>query len=286
MGRKPMGPWINMTPPIRGGVYRMPSTPTLDPEDLDAASCTSSAGRSLPPLDEGIDVLDRLDASPPAFRRRATNSGPSGTLGKRLSSPAPSTLTDLDSGYDGDSDGRASVVSDELDKTGLMTRPGRMCPTAYTELALHDNVEKDLRDYPSLDPTVQQGIVNRYRQLHQQVRDEGLYKCNYTGYAKEMVRYTILFALFATTMYHGWYYTSAVFLGLFWVRVLVPAAPAASRALLTDMSSTKSCSPPTMLDIGPSPRTLSWTHSLACSLPTFAAGCLSAGGRAATTCTT
>lgn len=223
MGRKPMGPWINMTPPIRGGIYRLPGTPNLDPEDLDDAvgSVGEALTSTLPHLDEAID-LDPLDA----VRRRVTPSGP---LGKRLSSsPARSTITNTDSGYggDGDSDGRSSVGSEAGEKPDarFTVRPGRMCPTAYTDSLIQDNVDKDLRDYPSLDPIVQQDIVQRYRQLHQQVRDEGLYSCRYTEYGKEMVRYTTLFIVFATALHYGWYLTSAVFLGLFWVRlVLAPS---------------------------------------------------------------
>lgn len=260
IGRKPTGPWINMTPPIRGGVYRLPSSPTLEPQEciVDEAS----AGRSaFPILDEGIDVddFDRPNAMPASVRRRVT---PSGASGKRPSSPAPSTATtDRDSGYDGadgDSDGRASTVDEnEKPDAGLVRGgPGRMCPLAYTDLALQKNIEQDLRDYPSLDPVTQQHVVSKYRQMHQQVRDEGLYECRYIEYGKEAARYVTLFALFLTALSYGWYMTSACLLGAFWVRC--PDISIHLGSSLTP-SSTKSCSQLTTQGTEPSPRTLSST---------------------------
>ncbi len=73
------------------------------------------------------------------------------------------------------------------------------------------------RDNPSLDPEVQAAIQRDYRALHEQIKAEGLYQCRYSEYAKESVRYGMLFAAFAGFLYCKWYLTSAIFLGLFWV---------------------------------------------------------------------
>ncbi|UKZ52671.1 hypothetical protein TrVGV298_006452 [Trichoderma virens] len=78
---------------------------------------------------------------------------------------------------------------------------------------------------------VQQGVVNRYRALHQQIRDEGLYNCRYVEYGKEMLRYTTLFMCFLFALRHGWYMTSAVFLGLFWHQIMFTAHDAGHLAI-------------------------------------------------------
>lgn len=78
-------------------------------------------------------------------------------------------------------------------------------------------IEEGIRENPSLDVETQKAIIEDYRVLHQQIKDEGLYQCRYSEYAKESIRYAFLFAAFAGLLYIKWYLTSAIFLGLFWV---------------------------------------------------------------------
>lgn len=74
-----------------------------------------------------------------------------------------------------------------------------------------------LRENPSVDAETQRQILMDYRDLHEQIKAEGLYKCNYSAYGYESIRYVTLFAAFAYLLYIKWYLTSALFLGLFWV---------------------------------------------------------------------
>lgn len=92
-----------------------------------------------------------------------------------------------------------------------------MTTAEYTAWAVQLGVDRGVRDYPSVDPAVQQDIVEKYRIMHDKVRDEGLYDCPYVEYGKEICRYLTLFSLFLTFLHNEWYITSAVFLGLFWV---------------------------------------------------------------------
>ena len=78
--------------------------------------------------------------------------------------------------------------------------------------------EEGWAENPSMDPETQKAIVDHYRALHEEVKQAGLYKCNYSAYAWESLRYGILFACFGYFLYTKWYLTSALFLGLFWVR--------------------------------------------------------------------
>lgn len=78
--------------------------------------------------------------------------------------------------------------------------------------------EEGWRDNPSVDPETQRAIVLEYRALHEQFKREGLYNCPYSAYAWESLRYLALFAAFGYFLHIKWYITSAMFLGLFWVR--------------------------------------------------------------------
>ncbi|KAF2126142.1 delta 8-(E)-sphingolipid desaturase [Dothidotthia symphoricarpi CBS 119687] len=92
-------------------------------------------------------------------------------------------------------------------------------------------IEEGLRDNPSIDPATQAAILDDYRELHQQFKDEGLYQCRYSEYGKESIRYGILFAIFGTLLYCKWYLTSAMFLGMFWQQIMFTAHDAGHRGI-------------------------------------------------------
>ncbi|PTB63097.1 fatty acid/sphingolipid desaturase [Trichoderma citrinoviride] len=184
IGRKPMGPWVNRTPPIRGGIFRKYNLHN-EPE--------------IP------DFVDKLDTSIPSlFLDPSLGQG----LRKRNASSAASSVSD----------------AEETDSPAARR-------VEYTNRFVREGAEKSSRDYPSVDPEVQQGIIERYRALHQQIRDEGLYNCRYSEYGKEMLRYSALFISFLFALHHGWYMTSAVFLGLFWHQIMFTAHDAGHRAI-------------------------------------------------------
>lgn len=198
IGRKPHGPWINMTPPIRGGLDHQ------QPAVIDLGETTSLETQIAAAVDgdgdsQGLHYrVSRGLRLPDSETETDTESVASSTLRTRDSStsPPPSSVTSV------------SDVSEGL--------PPK-CPVKFVDWAVDQGVEKALQDYPSLDIQTQQAIKRRYRQLHQTIIDDGLYECRYTEYMKELARYTTLFVLSMGFLYHGWYMTSAVFLGLFWV---------------------------------------------------------------------
>lgn len=203
IGRKPMGPWTNMTPPIRGGIYRRPSiSPSDDCPTLHVLDAALSDDGASTGCDHVIDLSPCLARKPVAAIRIPGTADPEKTAG-------------LDH-----ADEKTGLLAAAGDEAAIPNAPViRMSPEQYTDWAVQQEIEQGLRDYPSLDPMVQQDIVARYRLMHQQVIDQGLYECHYIEYAKEMTRYSILFSLFLVTLHYCWYLTSAVFLGLFWVRL-------------------------------------------------------------------
>jgi len=76
----------------------------------------------------------------------------------------------------------------------------------------------DLRtsDYPPVEAQVQDDIVQKYRQLHEQMRAEHLFECDYIAYGIECCRYTLFAALSFYFLRVGWYCSSALCLGALW----------------------------------------------------------------------
>ena len=109
---------------------------------------------------------------------------------------------------------------------GLKQSHRSMSRTQFTDERTQSRVRLDLQGFPSLDPVVQQEIIRKYRALHQQIRDDGLYNCPYLDYGKELARYVALFAAFLFALRFGHHILSAIFLGLFWVRSsILPSHP-------------------------------------------------------------
>lgn len=170
IGRKPPGPWTNMIPPIRGGVFRKEGAPPpCEVEDV------------------SDDTSDDSDFDEKAPLRQSM---------RRRSPPRKEPV----------------VVDPSLLEKGALDPA-----TEYADVAMQEEVERDLRDYPSIDSEVQGDIVNKFRALHQRVHDENFYECRLVEYGKEMARYSLLFTASLVALYYEWYMTSAAFLGLFWV---------------------------------------------------------------------
>lgn len=86
-----------------------------------------------------------------------------------------------------------------------------------------DEVVLTMDKYPSLDQNTQDGITEKYRELHDKIQAEGLYDCNYTAYAWEFGRCSLIFGLMLLLLHAGWYCTSAICLGWFWSQLVFAA---------------------------------------------------------------
>ncbi|KAI0118155.1 fatty acid desaturase-domain-containing protein [Nemania sp. FL0031] len=194
IGRKPPGPWTNLTPPIRGGIYQRGEVVVEEDiacdDSLEEDTCLASECSAE---DENTTQFNM----PPSIRSRTSPY-------KRSPScdPVPKEAVDV-----------------------------RQSPNDYTDWAVQQEINRDLQDYPSLDPIMQLSIAHKYRLLHQKIRDQGLYNCPISEYGKELARYVSLFAVSMTALYHGWYMTSAAFLGLFWHQIMFTAHDAGHLAI-------------------------------------------------------
>jgi len=201
IGRKPPGIWTNTTPPIRGGVYKKQ-------QGADIVGDVSDSEESL--LSDNIASLS--DNS--ILASLTSNESDVDTLSKKdNATPVPKTFW------------RDS--NDPLNTERVFAGS----PAAFTDWAENQDVDRDLRDYPSVNPAVQQEIARKYKMLHQRVHDEGFYDCSYLEYGKEMARYTSLFTASMVALRCEWYMSSAFFLGLFWHQIMFTAHDAGHRAI-------------------------------------------------------
>lgn len=95
-------------------------------------------------------------------------------------------------------------------------------PTPGRREALISSMEEQevavgLASMPSLDWETQQDITTDFRALHERIKVEGFYECDYKAYGREVIRYGVLFSAFILLLRAQWYLTSACFLGMFWV---------------------------------------------------------------------
>ncbi|KAL7620010.1 hypothetical protein AAE478_010559 [Parahypoxylon ruwenzoriense] len=181
------GRWTNFLPPIQGGKFRRPCGDGGVEDEVredNLASTETSSGAS------SRDSSPIFDSPEPALRQRRTADGP----------PPSSASTSSASSVVPDDDGMSYLDTITKEKTTL-----------------------DLEKYPSLDFATQDDIVVKYRDLHQRIKAEGLYQCNYGAYAIEVTRYSILFGLTFLFLHWGWYVPSAVCLGAFWHQLVFSA---------------------------------------------------------------
>lgn len=179
IGRK-QGSWINRTPPIRGGVFYK--------EVIDSPSSSDTEEECTEADEDKSDDVSQITSI--------------------------SSLSDLPCPEKEGLRHRGCGAGRDLEGArGCHERPVDQVVNA----AVKKEVDEDMETYPSLDPLVQKEIARKYQVLHQRIADDGLYQCRYIEYGKEMVRYSTLFCLFGFFLYHQWYITSSVFLGLFWV---------------------------------------------------------------------
>lgn len=221
IGRKPAGHWINRTPPIRGG-YQQLSSLASDASEKAAYTLHIQSDYGVEPQDATSDRGDSLQIptdslSPPDSPTRRDQG--LGTACSRASSRCSRRAVSGERRFSaGDEKCPELPFLHDVEKEPLAPKSRfNMTPEEYTEFAIKQGQKFDSQDFPSLDLDVQQAITEKYMALHKEIEEQGLYTCPYIEYGKECVRYLSLFALFIVTLRQGWYLTSAIFLGLFWV---------------------------------------------------------------------
>ncbi|EAW11571.1 fatty acid desaturase [Aspergillus clavatus NRRL 1] len=115
--------------------------------------------------------------------------------------------------------------STSLSDTSVSTTPGEELESKpfFLDARTQEEIVNDMAKYPSLHTTSQENIKQKYRELDERIRAEGLYECNYSSYLIECCRYTLLGCLSYMFLRSGWYVTSAFFLGCVWHQLVFTA---------------------------------------------------------------
>lgn len=204
------GAWKNFLPPIQGGIFRtndgsdpvpvpIKSAPPMDMTST--CSGSESRSRSISPA----PIFDDGDGAHASARRRRT---------ARPESPDTSASSASDAEDEPKKKVQAGAVDqEELDRVA----------TSFLDVKTREEISLDLEKYPSLDAQTQQNIVAKYRELNQRIKDAGLYDCNYTAYAWEVARYTLLFVMMIVFLRKKWYALSGLCLGVFWHQLVFTA---------------------------------------------------------------
>ncbi|KAJ5372469.1 Fatty acid/sphingolipid desaturase [Penicillium concentricum] len=107
--------------------------------------------------------------------------------------------------------------------TGTTLTDQTTAKPAFLDARTREEIIFDTAKYPSLDTASQEEIKRKYRALHERIKAEGLYDCNYSCYFVECCRYTLFAGLSYMFLRMGWWATSAFFLGCFWHQLVFTA---------------------------------------------------------------
>jgi delta8-fatty-acid desaturase len=203
-------PWINLIPPLHGGIYRKYgwdnlSTSVLEDNGSDLSSERAVCWSSSASATSNTTVEQNISKQP--VERKAA-------FGTQEVPAPPSEDSKIPVCVN---EGEKLKVVEKWEHEGFLPR-ANLSRAAYTAMLEQKEVHQATRAYPSLDLETQQNISREYRALHERIKNEGFYNCRYSEYGKEAIRWVFLFAIFIFFLNAGYYLTSAVFLGMFWVR--------------------------------------------------------------------
>ncbi|KFA72370.1 hypothetical protein S40288_05602 [Stachybotrys chartarum IBT 40288] len=177
------GRWTNFVPPIQGGVFRTAAEIADQTNGLRCAREDSSASVSREPS----PVFDSGEGKD--IRHRLGAKGSAGSVSSE------------------------SLPEEEEEMDGL----------SYLDTLTEEHIKLDLDMYPDLDEETQADITNKYRELHERIKQEGLYQCNYRAYAVECARYVGCFVASLICLSYGQYFLGALFLGFMWHQLVFTA---------------------------------------------------------------
>ncbi|KND93046.1 Delta(8)-fatty-acid desaturase, partial [Tolypocladium ophioglossoides CBS 100239] len=186
------GLWKNFTPPIQGGTFR-----TLAEMEAGATAIAAAADH------DEVDSAKELDLSSPSSR-------------------SPSPVFDVDGQA---AIGRRGAHQSERPSSvsSQSTTDADMDGMSYLDAITREHISLDLDKYPTPDPETQARIFVKYRELHQRIRDKGLYQCDAMAYAADCCRYMGFFAMTLACLHFGQYALGGVFLGLMWHQLVFAA---------------------------------------------------------------
>ncbi|KAH8895391.1 fatty acid/sphingolipid desaturase [Thozetella sp. PMI_491] len=111
----------------------------------------------------------------------------------------------------------------EVPKSPLAAQEAILDGPRFLDTQTKEELELTLEKYPAVNDDTQRQITEKYRELHRQIEAEGLYVCNYLAYAWEAGRCSFLLGLSILLLNLKCYWTSAIFMGVFWSQLVFAA---------------------------------------------------------------
>ncbi|CAG9941142.1 unnamed protein product [Clonostachys rosea f. rosea IK726] len=186
--------WKNFVPPIQGGHFRTKAEIEEETLSVESGSIKGQDSSSSPSSPASRSPSPTFDTEDYSLRHRHA-------VGKITDSAQTSQPpTKEDSSHETPMDGMS-----------------------FLDTLTHEHITLDLDKYPSPDTETQASIIAKYRELHQRIKDAGLYKCNYWAYGVECIRYVSLFTGMLVLLKYGYPLVAAVCLGLMWHQLVFTA---------------------------------------------------------------
>jgi delta8-fatty-acid desaturase len=93
----------------------------------------------------------------------------------------------------------------------------------YLDSVTREKIRLDFESYPPTDEDTQAAIVEKYWELHEKIKQQGLFDCDYNAYAVECCRYAMLLALSMFFVANGYVVLGAFALGCLWHQLVFTA---------------------------------------------------------------
>lgn len=191
--------WHNLLPPIQGAVYTIGMAGKLSPNDDTLGKLLDTESPYMLKSEQSSMTSLEADTVPVPVNPIYTRAGyPEG----KVEPVVPQNIE--------------VVTAENKDDLFPVMKSVVVDPKELMREFDNQLTRRDLFDLPSMDYATQNSIREKYNQLHARIIKKGLYKCNYGDYVREIVKISSLFLYSFSFLKLGYYFLSAIFIGMAW----------------------------------------------------------------------
>lgn len=191
--------WHNLLPPIQGAVYTIGMAGKLSPNDDTLGKLLDTESPYMLKSEQSSMTSLEADTVPIPVNPIYTRAGyPEG----KVEPVVPQNIE--------------VVTAENKDDLFPVMKSVVVDPKELMREFDNQLTRRDLFDLPSMDYATQNSIREKYNQLHARIIKKGLYKCNYGDYVREIVKISSLFLYSFSFLKLGYYFLSAIFIGMAW----------------------------------------------------------------------